>query len=520
MRRTALVVVLALTACSDQNFSKVSDQNTGDEPNIEVAPALLQFGTASREDDAIVQSFTVKSTGVIALNIDSIVLDGDNAASFTVLTDISGTTMPPGTETTVDVAFEPMGANQQFATATVISDDPDEPLVPVELYGEGAVPELQIDPDPLDFGTSYVGCDNELQVELSNIGTDTLVIDSFLQEGDAEIWLSSHDSLPISLEPGELTQAFFAFGPENEGAYTGAFSVTSNEPLGTRVADQLGTGAFAGWYEDVWEIPSDPPTDILFAIDQSGSMSDDQRRLADNFTIFIGLLSSYSNDWQIIIANNDNGCNQTGILTPSTPGYQTLFTDQVGRGGESYTEALLTVGARAAEAASYAGGCNYGFMRDGAALHLVLVSDEPEQSSWLSGESWSTLVTRVQDAKGDPGMVKISAIAGDYPSGCGSADPGDGYYQAAGATGGEFISICSDWADTSTLEQLAHASIIQNTFELLQNPIPETISVYVNGEEVTGWTYDTSANSVTIDSADPGEGDVVEISYGGAASCD
>jgi hypothetical protein len=249
-------------------------------------------------------------------------------------------------------------------------------------------------------------------------------------------------------------------------------------------------------------------------------MDDDQRRLASNFSSFISLLSTYSNDWQIIIANNDDGCNQTGILTPSTPNYQTLFTDQVSRGGDTFTEALLTVGARAAEAAAYAGGCNYGFMRPGAAFHLVVVSDEPEQSSWISGENWNTLVTRMQTAKGDPGMVKVSAIAGDYPGGCGSADAGDGYYQATQATHGEFISICSDWADASTLEGLASASIIQNSFELLQTPIPETISVYVNSTEVTGWTYTPSTNTVFIDSVDPGEGDLVEISYGGAASCD
>lgn len=520
MRSAALGVALLLSACSDQNFSKIDAQNTGDEPNIVVSPILLQFGTASRDDDPIIQTFTIESNGVIDLSLDSIVMDGDQSASFTILTDVAGTSMPPGTTIDVDVAFEPMGANQQFATATVISDDPDEPLVPVELYGEGAVPELQVTPNPIDFGTSYVGCANELQLELSNIGTDTLVIDSITHEGDDPLLLGSVDSLPITLEPGELTNASVVFSPETEGVFGGTFSVTSNEPAGTRVVDETGTGSFAGWYTDTWEIPSDPPTDIMFAIDQSCSMDDDQRRLATNFSTFISLLSSYSNDWQIIIANDDDGCNQTGILTPSTPGYQTLFTDQVSRGGSSYTEALLTVGARAAEAAAYAGGCNYGFMRPGAAFHLVVVSDEPEQSSWISGENWNTLVTRMQTAKGDPGMVKVSAIAGDYPGGCGSADAGDGYYQAVQATYGEFISICSDWADSSTLEGLASASIIQNSFELLQTPIPETISVYVNGTEVTGWTYTPTTNTVLIESVDPGEGDSVEISYGGAASCD
>jgi len=520
MRRAMLGIALTLTACSDQNFSKIDPSNAGDEPNIEVSPILLQFGTAARDDGPSIQTFTIESNGVIDLNVDSIVLDGDQAASFTVLTDVTGLVMPPGTTTDVEVAFEPMGANEQFATATVISDDPDEPLVPVELYGEGAVPELQITPNPLEFGTSYVGCANELLVEMENIGTDTLVIDSVTHEGDDPLALATLDSLPITLEPGEISNASFTFSPDTEGVFSGLLTVTSNEPAGSRTVDETGTGAFAGWYTDTWEIPSDPPTDIMFAIDQSCSMDDDQRRLATNFSTFISLLSSYSNDWQIIIANNDDGCNQTGILTPSTPGYQTLFTDQVTRGGDRFTEALLTVGARAAEASAYAGGCNYGFMRPGAAFHLVVVSDEPEQSQYLGSDNWSTLVTRMQTAKGDPGMVKVSAIAGDYPGGCGSADAGDGYYQAVQATSGEFISICSDWANSTTLESLASASIIQNSFELLQTPIPETISVYVNGTEVTGWTYDPTTNTVLIESADPGEGDLVEISYGGAASCD
>lgn len=147
MQRILLAAALTLTACSDQNFSSIKEQNLGNEPNIEVSPTLLQFGTASRDDEAVIQTFTIESTGEIDLNLDSIVLDGAQAASFTILTDVTGLVLPPGTSQDVEVAFVPMGANELFATATVISDDPDEPFVPVELYGEGAVPELEINPD-------------------------------------------------------------------------------------------------------------------------------------------------------------------------------------------------------------------------------------------------------------------------------------------------------------------------------------------------------------------------------------
>ena len=37
------------------------------------------------------------------------------------------------------------------ATVTVASDDVEKPTVTVDLTGQGAVPELQIDPDPLEL---------------------------------------------------------------------------------------------------------------------------------------------------------------------------------------------------------------------------------------------------------------------------------------------------------------------------------------------------------------------------------
>ena len=188
--------------------------------------------------------------------------------------------------------------------------------------------------------------------------------------------------------------------------------------------------------------------------------------------------------------------------------------------GGSYTEALLSVAANAIEK-SAAGYCNYGFVREDAALHIILVSDEPEQSAWLSGQTWDVLVGRIQAAKGDAGRVKISAIAGDYPSGCASADPGTGYYEAVTSTGGEFLSICSDWASAVNLERLASASITQTSFTLERTPLVSSIEVRLNGVVVSGWVYDAATNTITMpDGTRPEEGDVVQITYGGVASCD
>jgi hypothetical protein len=258
----------------------------------------------------------------------------------------------------------------------------------------------------------------------------------------------------------------------------------------------------------------------MFLVDHSCSMDDDQARLANNFSYFIQNLDSYTNDWHVMVVGGDDGCKagSAGILKPTTAGYESKFSTAVKQGTGSYlTEALLTPAALATEeAAKGSSGCNANFMRDGALLHIIMVSDEPEQSSG----SWSNYVNRIQAAKGSASLVKLSAIVGDYPGGCGSADPGTGYYDAVNYTGGEFLSICaSSWS--SYMTALAKASISVDTYELQATPVESTIKVLVNDVEVTsGWYYDEASNTVVFEKDIPEGGDVVKVSYAGKANCD
>jgi hypothetical protein len=521
----ALQSVVALTAllagCSENGLAALDKGNGGEGPQIEVDPDWLDFGTVSYDDGSVVRSFIVRSVGATDLEISGMTIEGEDGASFSIITANSVIDLEPGEETEVGVAFEPLGANSQLGQVIISSNADDNPTVPVDLVGDGAVPELEITPDPVDFGPSYVGCYKETEATLTNVGTSLLSIDSMTWTGDAEIALDTAGwAFPLDLEAGESVMATFSFLPTDELSYAGMLAVDSNEPLGTRYNEQTGSGRYAGFFTDNWEIPSDPPTDIMFAVDQSCSMDDDVATLATNFSSFITQLSTYSNDWQVIVANDDNGCNRSGILTPSTSGYTSSFSSAVNGGGGSYTESLLSVAANAAEQAN--GGCNAGFMRAGAMLHVVLVSDEPEQSSYTSGQNWAALVTRLEAAKGSAGMVKVSAIAGPVPSGCGSADAGTGYAEAVAATSGVFLSICSNWASPSNLALLASASINQANFELSRSAVEDTIEVYVNGtlRSAGTWTFDSSANSVELAEPVPTEGDEVQIDYAGEASCD
>lgn len=519
IRLPHLLPALLLAACgSDQEFGKVDDAYGAQGPMIQVEPPLLDFG-ALGDGEVATQTFTVSNIGPeeSVLDVSDIRIGGaDGGYSILSETEFSLFGGAPGRE--VEVAFTPEGANEQTAEAIVDSNDAEQPHVTVDLVGQGLVPELQIEPDPLDMGTTYVGCDKDNELTLTNVGTDTLIISSIEQRG-AEFVFTNLNSLPLELEPGEDATLQLLFVPPREGDFSSEVVVESNEPIGTRVATQSGTGEYAGEYTDDWEVPTDPPSDIVFAVDQSCSMDDDQRALADNFSTFISTLSTYTTDWRIMVVNDDDGCNNSGVLTNSTSNYESRFSTAVSAGGGMWTEALLTVTSDAIDKTD-SGDCNQNFLRPDAMLHIIMVSDEPEQSF----RSWEFYVDAVIAKKGDASKVKFSAIAGPYPTGCNdrnnSAEYGSGYYEAVNYTGGEYLSICDDFG--ASVEALADASITMSTFTLSHTPAPETIVVSVNGTPTSaGWNYDSATNSIVFDPAFvPVEGDAVEATYSAIANCD
>lgn len=528
MRRLYLALPALLLGCMEQGFSKTDGSKDAYGPAIEVTPTFLDFGAFGSDDEMVVRTFTVQSVGGEDLHVEGITISSEDAG-FTIVSEPLAFVLPPDESVDVDVAFSPAGAVPS-ANALVASDDPDNPEVPVELVAEFDSPLLEIDPDPLDFGTTYVGCVKDNTIDLNSVGTSTLTITDIAFEGDA-FSLNTGYSLPIELEPGETLSLDFTFTPTGATTFGGALSVTSNEPMGVRVGTQSGTGRFGAEYTDEWVVPADPPTDIMFLVDQSCSMDDDTRSLAEEFETFMSTLSSLSTDWQIIVASNDDGCNQGGILTPDTSGYEDLFRDAVrecdSRHGCTYIvdqEALLIPAANGVDNTD-SGECNAGFLREDALLHIIAVSDEPEQSDcdlWSCESDWENLLDEIVAKKGSESLTKVSAVAGPR-GGCmsagNSAEEGSGYLEIVAETGGVFLELCSDWG--ASAESLAEASVQLDTFELSHNAYEPSIVVLVNGvERTSGWSFDEGTNSVVFDTDAPDEGATVEISYGAPVDCD
>lgn len=508
-----MFALLLLAGCPvDQEFTP-SEKDKGQEelfPDIEVEPDALVFEMADPGSETE-QVITIENRGELDLHITNLVLSGTTA--FGVGTEETSATLAPGSKLSLPIRFTPVNP-EDFASLVITSDDPDSGVLTVPLTGSGKIPQLFVSPNPYDFGSVLLDCPRDQPLTLSNIGNGTLIVDQAVTTADG--FELDASLLPAYLGPDESVSLDLRFSPVAEIDYGGQIWITSNSLVDTTTVALTGTGTGeAAVADEFWQ--GDGPwdrTDIFFYVDQSGSMADDQDNMIANFSGFVSMLEVLDLDWQIIISTRDTGCSNTGILTPETPNLETAFLEGVRGSGGRYTEAGLTVAAGAISRA-VPGECNEGFLRSDSKTSIVLVSDEPDQSPG----SYSSYVSAIQAVAPN---AAITAIVGDVPNGCSTADPGYGYYEAAIATHGAFLSICeADWS--TYFEAIAVLSSTGQTdrFGLSSPPDPATLTVTVDGVPITsGWSYDDSGQAVVFEADSvPSPGAYILVEYDLLADC-
>jgi hypothetical protein len=529
-----MVLLLGVaTGCTDYEVKSTSDANSdlsGDGvPDIAVNPSTINFpnldAAAGLEATEIV---VVTNQGTADLHISDIYIN-DDASPFNVNV-ISSPLIPPGGEAQFTVTFSPDTAADNLGLVYIDSDDPDLPTAQVELNGVGVAPVIEITPNTYDFGTLYIGCEQEQGLSIKNTGSADLIVSNFsFSTASTDMNFDSVEAengpMPWTISPMSSIEVFVDYSPMDEVGDEAFLTVTSNDPYTPDVlVTQEGMGEIFLENQDEYEQPIKGATDIIFAVDRSCSMDDDIQSVQDNFGTFVNTLSTMDADYHVAATVEDNGCINGPDLyidnTFSSTDASTSITTMINLGGSygSNTEmAFMLLESCLAESLS-ASGCNYGLIRDEATLALVGVSDEVEQSI----NDWAYYVSLFQGLKNDPDDVIIHAIGGDYPGGCGGNDPYTGMYEATVATGGLFLSICAtDWG--AHLEALAEGSAADlSSFGLSDYPVPETIVVKVNGLTTTvGWEYSDSSNSVDFDQDHiPEGGSTIEIDYAVYGSCE
>lgn len=270
-----------------------------------------------------------------------------------------------------------------------------------------------------------------------------------------------------------------------------------------------------------------PSVDVLFVVDNSGSMSEEQAALRANFDAFMRYFTDSGMDYHVGVVSTDmDNRQQSGRLIDDNGSRYIDNTFSEANAIASFKERanLGTMGSseeRGKDASytalvSLASSVNAGFYREEAVLSIVVISDERDWSKDVSIAEYSSWM---QSLKPEDDQTWFSSIVGQAPNGCATAEKGVGYLEVTDAVGGIKFSICEpDYS--SVLDELGmQAAGLKREFFLSEVPVEDTIivSVTTEGDEDTfkanEWTYDGVRNSVTFNSFVPDPLAIVNIIY-------
>ncbi len=427
---------------------------------------------------------------------------------------------------------------------------------PSNVRAKSGIAQLAVLPSEIDFGLTTIGCFSQTtEVTAYNVGSAPLdLTDIKLQGCTPEFRIKSSPGLPTTLSVNGNEKVEVVYVPQNLGTDAcGLAFFTNNETTPTIVVPLSGEGTFDSEHTDVYTQTTGQDVDVLFVIDNSGSMDDEQNNLATNFQSFINGAATWNNDYHVGVTSTDLEADNGRLLSASgnarfvqrSNWQQFANNAKLGTNGSGDEKGLA-----AAQAAlslpntadsnttcssdadcstpercvdNGCGGRNRAFLREEAALEVVIVSDEEDASPG----DLNFYINFFKSIKGfyNTNLFHLHSIVGDYQNGCsssaGGAGAGNRYIAVSNGTGGAVVSICDPTFATglSSIGDIAFG--LRTQFFLGRVPDATTIQVTVAGAGCTSanganWVYQDTSNSVIFSengACMPQAGQQVEINY-------
>jgi hypothetical protein len=519
-------------------------------PCVYAPPPPVRFGKVPVGAE-VGLGFSIRNIGTEACYLASMQLVPGSDEAFSAQP-VENQVLAPGQKATLVVRFKPTaeGPFSGMAEAWVNQNAPaHHPLVPVT--GEGVKGCFAVQPTTVDFGITKLTCGPRTRelIAVNDCIGPVRVDGMALEQAGEEFRVSTQTAFPSELAPGGRVRLTATYTPVDDGDDAAALRFTL--PDGAEyTAGLVGRGVAKGEQTDRFFQESDAKVDVLFVVDNSGSMMEEQQSLGQNFAAFLSAANQASVDYRIGVTTTgldpspggwsecpggaqggENGRlfpvdgSQPRIITPSTPNAAGVFASNTRVGVCHWNEQGLDAAHRALSdpllyqqddpRTAAASDGNGGFLREEAKLAIIFLSDEEDFSS----QPVSFYETYFLALKGnDRAKLSINAIVGPSDlSTCPTASSsGNRYIQLALATGGTVESICTpNWA--ASLQKLSESAFgLNRKFPLSEEPAdPTLIVVDVNGVRVTtGWRYDAGTNAVLFDrEAAPQAGAMVEVTY-------
>lgn len=226
-------------------FTRISGAFMAAPPVIAVGQPMPDPFPNTLVGDTSSSTVTVTNTG---LNPATVTLDTSAlVAPFSITADTCSVAQVAanGGTCTITAEFAPVAEGMATGTFSVLSDDPLASNVAVTLVGNGIIPEIDAQPNPLAFADTIVGATATLDVTVSNLGSAPLIIPvDGVTAPAAPFSITADTCTNVSVPAAGTCVITVQFAPDAAGAATGSFDILSNDPNEATVTVSL-TGAGA-----------------------------------------------------------------------------------------------------------------------------------------------------------------------------------------------------------------------------------------------------------------------------------
>ncbi|MCB9779260.1 MAG: hypothetical protein H6742_11905 [Alphaproteobacteria bacterium] len=391
-----------------------------------------------------------------------------------------------------------------------------------------AVPQIEVVPDTVDFGTLELGCEARRTLTVRNVGEAPLTVDDLSWSTDGAI---TGDAWSGVLAAGAEREVFAWFLPVGEGRDEATLQVVSDDPDRPVLDVPLGGLAIQATATDTF-IQPDAAIDVLWVVDNSGSMGEEQARVIADIEAFFTHFSTLALDYQVGVVTTDIVTptmagrlqGEPPFITPATTDPVAVLAAALDVGTDDMGDESGLAAIELALSEPLASAENAGFHRPDAWLEIVILSDEPEQS----GLDAAYYIDFLEDLKPDRDKVHVSTIVGDRETGCtttcdgaeSSAQPGDAYLDVALAFDGVTASICTCDLGPELDEIGNQATLFFRSCPLSTVPVEsDAFDITVDGAPIEGgYVYDADANMVVFETP-PAPGAEIVITYPVPPTC-
>lgn len=545
---------VATPTCDLKVNPAVGNFQFGDCVILTFTPRVAQFG-AVRIAQTKQIPVSIENTGSIACTINSVALKpasfiGGPDPAFTLplgsqvmVNGALTNTISPGEIGEIPVEYAPTNEVQNCGALwietsnTALSTEclgfPPGPdgCYNISLMGLGTRSAIQVIPENVDFGLVTVGCASQTRdVSVYNIGGAPMNITSvYIDPPGSPFSIVSSPPTPAAVTGGTSVTIRVQYRPPDTNTHSALLVIESDAQNNAFLTVPLtGQGTTDSHQTDTFQQPSEPKVDVLWVIDDSCSMSEEQSNIASNTATFLARALTLNTDFQLGVTTTDmDDPNKSGrlqsvggapkIITRASadPAAEFQLNAVQGTSGSGNEKGLAGAHAALSDPLINDPAANLGFLRPDAKLVIINVSDDDDHAV----PPVDFYVDFFKNIKGyrNADLMSFSAVVSPSPTCSGAAAPGVRYQDVAARTGGLERSICStNWgqlADDLGLDTFGS----QSQFFLSREAIDASIVVQVDGStrpRSGNWSYESASNSVVFEpAAAPGQSATIVIDY-------